>query len=564
LSARSPFKDSRETPDEGRMQPPSEPAAGRGPALAPDWDPERDLLVWIGAGGASGIPARARGKRAFLLVGAEARAAVVDGARTVAGVHELYQELLVLAGPPPGRALVHRDAAIAPELARAAAETVRNALRARTMQRTTVEQQGTTWILQGLANLPALARVPSITGLSGALAGRPCVLVSPGPSLSKNLGSLAALRERALIVSGTHALLALQRAGVAPHVVVCADPGDLSRHWAGVDLTAVDAFVAGATCRPEAFAVPARRSFAFASNGATDDWIFGALGESASLATGGSVSCSQLSLALHLGCDPIVFVGQDLSFTERFYAAESLDGDARVESTGAGAFQLVKPAGAAGPGTTLADGRLRFTREKPVLDVPGWNGGTVRTTPQLKAYLDWFEAALPAATTRARIMNCTEGGARIAGAEHRTLADATASWQPQPDCTPLLDRASELRDPGARRRALSSMARAQLAGLEECLRRVARCRELLPRAGADPSARERLGRAEKKLSQALRAALLVSLTGQAEITAAREAARRATDLAQNLAATRQLYDVVQRAGTLLLEPLRTACRALDG
>ena len=544
------------------MQPPSEPVAARGPVLAADWDPERDLLVWIGDGGRGGIPERARGKRAFVLVRDPVPA--IDGARTLSGVHELFQELLVLSGPPPAHALVHRDATADPALQRAAAEAVRNALRARALQRATVEQRGEAWLLQGLANLPALARVPSIERLRGALTGRPCVLVSPGPSLSKNLAVLAGLRERALIVSGTHALLALQRAGVVPHLVVCADPGDLSRHWAGVDLTCVEAFVVGATCRPEAFAVPARRCFSFASNGPADDWIFGALGESATLPTGGSVSCSQLSLALHLGCDPIVFVGQDLSFAERFYAAEGLDGDAEVESAGPGAFRLVKPAGSAGPGRLLDDGRLRFTREKPVLEVAGWSGGTVCTTPQLKAYLDWFEAALPTAATRARVLNCTEGGARIAGAEHVTLADASRGWAPLPDAAPFLDRAYEAHDADARRRALLAMTRGHLAGLEECLRRAARCREHLPRAARDASAREALGRSEKKLAQALRNAALTSLSAQAEIAAAREAARRATDLAANLAATERLYAIVERAAALLREPLRAACRVLGG
>src|SRR6185503_4743165 len=95
---------------------------------------------------------------------------------------------------------------------------------ARAMQQKTLADAGPTWLLQGLANLPALAAHASIAGLRGAFAGRPCVLVSPGPSLAKNVDALRELAARALILSGTHALSALARAGVVPHFVVCADP----------------------------------------------------------------------------------------------------------------------------------------------------------------------------------------------------------------------------------------------------------------------------------------------------------------------------------------------------
>ncbi|NOT32180.1 MAG: hypothetical protein HOP15_17170, partial [Planctomycetes bacterium] len=66
----------------------------------------------------------------------------------------------------------------------------------------------------------------------------------------------------------------------------------------------------------------------------------------------------------------------------------------------------------------------------------------------------------------------------------------------------------------------------------------------------------------KKLSQALRGAPLVSLVAQGEVVQAREDARLAHTLSENLAAAQSLYAVVERAGALLAEPLRAAWRAL--
>jgi hypothetical protein len=303
-----------------------------------------------------------------------------EGVRLVHTSAELFQALITFPGVPPKHALVHRCADASRELQQEMATTLRNGLRARAMQQKTVASAGSTWLLQGLANLPAVAASPTIAGLRGAFAGLPCVLVSPGPSLSRNVHALRELSRRALVLSGTHALSALARAGVAPHFVLCADPGDLARHWAGLDLAGVGALVAGATCHPDTLAAPARRRFLFASNGALDAWLFEALGGAPGLPSGGSVACSMYSFALHLGCDRLAFVGQDLSFTDRFYAAEGLDGDATVAPAGNGAFVLMKPAVATGIGTRLADGRLQFTIPQGTLRVPGWAGGSVQTT----------------------------------------------------------------------------------------------------------------------------------------------------------------------------------------
>lgn len=536
----------------------SELVAKPGLGLPATWDPGRDVLVWVGPPS----PAMPRGARVFRVPASSSGAGSDEessaGVQLVRTAPELFRAVLALPGVMPKHALVHRARETPPELACALALSLKNGLRCRAMARKTVADNGTTWLTQGLANLPALGASPSIDTLRGAFAGKPAVLVSPGPSLSRNLAQLAALSERAVILSGTHALAALLGAGVAPHFVLCADPGDLGRHWAGLDLARVGAFVIGATCRAETFGAPVRRRFTFASNGEIDAWLFEPLGAVPGLATGGSVSCSMLSFALFLGCDPITLVGQDLSFTERFYAAESLDGDAAVVPEGAREFRLVKPAGATGIGVPLADGRLQFTPAQRILEVPGWSGGLVRTTPQLKAFLDWFEAVVPELKGATRLINCTEGGAHIRGMEHLPLSEASANWPRPVEVEDVLERAGVGLDRDARRAKLASWAQGTLRALEECVTLARRCRALAK--GGDAAA---LGRAEKKLVQALRGAPLVSLVAQGEIAQAREDARLAHTLAENLAAAQSLYAVVERAGVVLTEPLRSAWRALS-
>ncbi len=58
---------------------------------------------------------------------------------------------------------------------------------ARGLARAAIDRFGESWILQGIANTPAVASWPSIDALREPFRGRPCVIVSPGPSLTRNI-----------------------------------------------------------------------------------------------------------------------------------------------------------------------------------------------------------------------------------------------------------------------------------------------------------------------------------------------------------------------------------------
>ena len=89
--------------------------------------------------------------------------------------------------------------------------------------------------------------------------------------------------------------------------------------------------VNAATVHPSLFELPAQRVLTLSANCAIDDWIFDGVGEDASVPGGGSVATSAFSLALRWGCDPIVFVGLDLSFPGgEYYVETSVDGAARA------------------------------------------------------------------------------------------------------------------------------------------------------------------------------------------------------------------------------------------
>lgn len=154
--------------------------------------------------------------------------------------------------------------------------------------------------------------------------------------------------------------------------------------------------------------------------------------------------------------------------------------------------------------------------------------------------------------------------------EQLELSAATASWTPlEEPIGAVLDRhvrehATGARPAGARRERLRGRVCAMIAALDPCLELARRCRRLAATAARDPASLDELGRAERELSRALRPVQFFSLVAQDEIAAAQERARTARDMAENLAAARSLFDVVERSARLLREPLAAALSDLEG
>jgi hypothetical protein len=140
----------------------------------------------------------------------------------------------------------------------------------------------------------------------------------------------------------------------------------------------------------------------------------------------GSVSTLAFALAQRLGCSPIVFVGQDLAYSDgRAYAAGTPYENSRVAVSKDGrSIELdwcptVKSTHR-GAGRTIHD-------SEPLEEATAWGGeGKVMTTIGFSAVRTWLEGAsviLGRELPDLRLVNATEGGARIAGFEEKALAD---------------------------------------------------------------------------------------------------------------------------------------------
>jgi hypothetical protein len=172
-----------------------------------------------------------------------------------------------------------------------------------------------------LRNAHAYAGHPGLDDLAGAIEGVPAIVVSAGPSLAESIDVLArpGVRERACIIAAQTVLKPLLQRGVRPHFVTALDYHDISkRFYEGLTTEMVE----GVTLVAEPKANPAiLEAWPGAMRLAGDEVLDRVLGDASHAHIRGGATVAHLSyfLARHLGCDPVILVGQDLAYTDGLY-----------------------------------------------------------------------------------------------------------------------------------------------------------------------------------------------------------------------------------------------------
>jgi hypothetical protein len=166
-----------------------------------------------------------------------------------------------------------------------------------------------------VVNFPRAAALPGVKAFVGRFAGTPGILVSAGPSLDRNIQELRCLQSRALILATDTALKPLLAADIEPHFVLTADPR-YENYLHLKDAVARESYlVAEATAYPDSLAAFEDRLIICTFAGSSLAALAGLLASKGYLNAWGSVATMCLDYALMLGCDPIVFVGQDLAYS---------------------------------------------------------------------------------------------------------------------------------------------------------------------------------------------------------------------------------------------------------
>ena len=261
-------------------------------------------------------------------------------------------------------------------------------------------------------NIGRYVSTPSLSRLEGRHKGRPAVIVSAGPSLRKNQHLLKELVGRAVIVAVQTTLKPLLEMGIEPDYVTSLDYHEIcTRFFEKLP----------ATLRTELVAEPKANSAIFdlypgpvslLGNEFADNLIRDLVPrvEKARLPSGATVAHLAYYLAEHVACDPIVFVGQDLGFSDGLCYAPgtSYDDVWRPELSRFCTVEMKQ--------------WEQIARERFILRrIPDHRGRPMYTEERLFTYLQQFERDF--AKSKATIIDATEGGAAKRGAKVMKLAD---------------------------------------------------------------------------------------------------------------------------------------------
>ncbi len=525
--------------------------------LAEPWDRARDLLVLVG--GADPAVPRAlvqEGQRRVLWL--NDRGEATDGVLARADLEGLDAACWHLGWPYPQHFRVRSLGACRIGVA-AVTERLSETLSIIQSFARSVETMGPELLSRCTENAPLLARYPSAAQLQGALPNIPAIIVSAGPSLDKNIALLSELKGRALIIGINQTVKALRRAGVQPDMVLACDHQNLGYQFEGVREGDIPFLGLGASIAPELFETLAGQRFTFASSPIVESWLFELVGESASLRAGGTISIAALQLALGMGCSPIAVVGQDFALAgAKYYADGAADGGAPLELLADGALSMRNQRSKlrlAQPGReehylkAMAESRLEL------VEVPGYFGAPVLTTPSMRAQIVALRSQLRDARGKAEFVNATEGGAFLEGMDHRPLQWLADRFKDQPhDIHGRLAAALATPDFQLRARRM----RQGLTRIHGALSRASKLARALELRGSSRGEERRLGR----LKKAAGVVPFLPIVALSAIEGAELTARSATAQGELDAAERELFASIRLAGEAMLAPLERALSRL--
>ena len=323
---------------------------------------------------------------------------------------------------------------LAPEWYHEVAEVALDAVRAAKVSLHTKFIDGRLFLENCLRNAPLLAVSPPARDFMRLLRGKPVIVVAAGPSLDKNVHLLKHARDRAFILCVDTSYRNLTTRGIVPHAVVCIDARDNSlKHFKGI----AEPTGARLIFDPESnhlsvssFAGP--RLTVGLNKYHLTRWLDEVVGGKGQVPKGSNVMLAAFQIAQTAGAAPIILIGCDLAYPR----------DGGTTHAGQTAFNMRFR-------RVERDGKLYFQQphfddaskvdEFEVRMVEGVDGQPVPTIPQLYTYLSMLESEV--GQKKSRVIDATEGGARIRGTELLTLAEALerecpAGGVPLPEALP--------------------------------------------------------------------------------------------------------------------------------
>ncbi len=292
------------------------------------------------------------------------------------------------------------------------------------------------------SNIDYYAAGAGTDNLHQAAKGYPAVCVAAGPSLVKNVDLLRdpEVRRKVVVIAAQTALRPLLARGIRPDFVTALDYSHISSRFYE-DLPPLPDVTLVAEPKAhraiiENFPGPIRVAHSQFNDLLLDSMAVPRI----PLKAGATVAHLSFYLAQHLGCDPIIFIGQDLGFSDGLYYAPGTAVH-KVWSSEITPFNTIE----------MMEWRRVVRMKGHLRRAEDIHGRPIFTDEQMATYLKQFERDFSQAEQT--ILDATEGGVPKQHATTTTLAEALQRYAnrdvpalPRPPMTLDRDRLIRLRE----------------------------------------------------------------------------------------------------------------------
>ena len=212
---------------------------------------------------------------------------------------------------------------------------------------------------------------------------KPCVIISAGPALDKNIKDLDT--DKVIVICVAPVLEKLNKLNINVDFVVSMDTSDSNiKHFK--NLTKYPPLVFDCGINPKITKNYKGTKYMSFGNSPVANGLSIDMGK---IETGMSVSHYAYNFASKLGCETIILIGQDLALTNGRLHCECVNSSKEKED---------------------------------IMEVNGYYGNSVKTTSTMNNYIYIFEKMIKEYEAVIKCFNCTEGGAEIKGASNIALS----------------------------------------------------------------------------------------------------------------------------------------------
>ena len=299
---------------------------------------------------------------------------------------------------------------------------------------------------QIIEHLDKKIHLPQFALIKNKLKDKPAIIVSGGPSLSKNIDIIKKYRDKVCIFAVGTAYKALKRNGINPDFVNIIEVNNCSEQIANEDIENIN-FISEAYTHKTFYEKKFKRHFiTYSSENPSNLWLQQLISDTNEdkYETKGTVAYNALFCAKMAGCNPIILIGQDLAYPDgKLYADNSVYSEFKcIYDENTKKYRVIindynkllnDIYGSKEEQEDIKHGYIKYKLEelnRRIITVKGQEGKDLPSDFGFGIFIEYFNdfAFRYGGKNNLKLYNASQGGAQIDGFENIKLEDLLKNY----------------------------------------------------------------------------------------------------------------------------------------